>query len=190
MEYKYEPTGMIGNWTNSALNNVGNVLDGTANYIIPSNTGVSTAGNSNSGGWSSWEAKLTDPNWWFSPMGSGDNAVTPAQLGITGGLGLLGIMNQRKQFGAQLEQARKQFEFSKGLSQANFATQGTNFLNQGLFQLEGLKAFNPNAGAERAQNLNAAVNKLNAAGSRIGMGNNTFQDQQNAISKYNQLQGR
>lgn len=124
-----------------------------------------------------------------TPFGTGDNATTLGQLGLTGLLGGYSIFNSNRQFEDQLKEARRQFEFSKGLSQANFMNQGTNFLNQSLFQLEGLNAFNPNAGAERASNLNAAVNQLNSAASKIGLGNNAFQDQQNAISKYNQLVG-
>lgn len=119
----------------------------------------------------------------FSPIGSGDKAQSLGQMG----LGLFGALQQQKAFNAQLAEARRQFEFSKGMSQANFMNQGTNYLNQGLFQLESLNAFNPNAGAERAANLNAAVNQLNQAGSKIGLGSNAFQSQADALAKYNTL---
>lgn len=122
-------------------------------------------------------------------IGSGENATTGLQLGLNTGLGLLGLWNQNKQWKDQLAEARKQFNFSKSLSQSNFMNQGTNFLNQSLFQLEGLKAFNPNAGAERAQNLTAAANQLNNAAQNIGI-NNAFSEQQNAIAKYNTLAGK
>ena len=122
-------------------------------------------------------------------IGSGENATTGLQLGLNTGLGLLGLWNQNKQWKDQLAEARKQFNFSKSLSQSNFMNQGTNFLNQSLFQLEGLKAFNPNAGAERAQNLTAAANQLNNAAQNIGI-NNAFSEQQNAIAKYNPLAGK
>lgn len=127
-------------------------------------------------------------NFLGTQIGTGDNATTYGQLGLTGLLGGYSLWNQNKQYEEQLEEARKQFEFSKGLSQANFMNQGTNFLNQSLFQLEGLNAFNPDAGAERAANLNAAVNQLNSAANRIGLGN-AFSEQQNALQKYNQLAG-
>lgn len=127
-------------------------------------------------------------SWWTTPIGQGDNATTPLQLGLNTGLGLLGLWNQNKQWDDQLEEARRQFNFSKSMSQSNFMNQGTNFLNQSLFQLEGLNAFNPNAGAERAANLTAAANQLSNAANNIGL-NNAFKDQQNAISKYNTLAG-
>lgn len=136
--------------------------------------------------------KNTLGNWWdraTTVMGQGDNATTPLQLGTQLGLGAWGIYNQNKNFKKQLEAARQQFEFNKGYSQANFMNQGTNYINQGLFQLEGLNAFNPNAGAERAQNFNAGVDQMNAAGARIGLGNNAFQPQQNQLAKYNTLAG-
>lgn len=109
------------------------------------------------------------------------------QLG-TLGLGLYGLFQNNNSLQDQLDEARRQFDFSKNVSRANFTTSGTNFLNQGLFQLEGLKAFNPTAAAERASNFTAAANQLNNAGSLIGM-NNAFGEQINAIDKYNQLVG-
>lgn len=122
-------------------------------------------------------------DWFTTPRGSGDNASAPVQWGLTG----LGLLQQKKQFDRQLEEARKQFAFSKGNTQANFMNQGTNFINQGLWQVEALNAFNPGAAAERAQNLNSAINQMNNAGSRIELGGNTFADQQNALKKYSQL---
>ena len=119
----------------------------------------------------------------ITPVGSGDNASSPIQWGLTG----LGLLQQKKQFDKQLEEARRQFAFSKGNTQANFMNQGTNFINQGLWQVEALNAFNPGAAAERAQNLNSAINQMNNAGSRIELGGNTFADQQNALKKYSQL---
>ncbi len=130
-----------------------------------------------------------EPSFWFKTIGQGENATTPAQIGLNAGLGLLGLWNQNKQWEDQLEEARKQFAFSKSMSQSNFMNQGTNFLNQSLFQLEGLNAFNPNAGAERAQNLNAAVEQLNNAASNIGL-NGAFNSQKNALEKYNVLAGK
>ena len=155
------------------LTNSGMVQGNTS----PSNAGGGGNGTTLSGVW----------NWLTKPIGSGDNTTTALQLGATGILGGLGLMNQRKQFNASLDQARKQFEFSKGLSQANFINQGTNYLNQGLFQLEGLNAFNPEAAKERASNFNAAFIQMNDAASKIGL-NGSFNQQQNQLSKYNQLQ--
>ena len=134
-------------------------------------------------------APQEEPSFWFKTIGQGKNATTPAQIGLNAGLGLLGLWNQNKQWEDQLEEARKQFAFSKSMSQSNFMNQGTNFLNQSLFQLEGLNAFNPNAGAERAQNLNAAVEQLNNAASNIGL-NGAFNSQKNALEKYNVLAGK
>lgn len=160
-----------------------------------SNYGAGTGSGSSMGGgidFSFGNLKNTLGNWWdraTTVMGQGDNATTPLQLGTQLGLGAWGIYNQNKNFKKQLEAARQQFEFNKGYSQANFMNQGTNYINQGLFQLEGLNAFNPNAGAERAQNFNAGVDQMNAAGARIGLGNNAFQPQQNQLAKYNTLAG-
>lgn len=122
-------------------------------------------------------------DWFTTTKGSGDNASAPVQWSLTG-LGLL----QQMRHDRQLEEvARKQLAFSKGNTQANFMNQGTNFINQGLWQVEALNAFNPGAAAERAQNLNSAINQMNNAGSRIELGGNTFADQQNALKKYSQL---
>ena len=57
------------------------------------------------------------------------------------------------------------------------------------FCLNSKNAFNPNAGAERAQNLNAAVEQLNNAASNIGL-NGAFNSQKNALEKYNVLAGK
>lgn len=124
-------------------------------------------------------------SWLSTPIGSGENASSPLQLGVAG----LGLLQQQRAFEDQLEEARNQFNFQKGVTQGNFLNQGANFLNQGLFQLESLNAFNPNAGAERAANLNAAVNTLNDAASRLQLGNNAFAQQQNQLQKYNSLLG-
>lgn len=110
------------------------------------------------------------------------------QLGSLG-LGLYGLLNQKNAQEQALEEARKQFAYSQNVNRANFTTQGTNFLNQGLFQLEGLTAFNPNAGAERANNLLAGANQLGNAANLIGA-NGTFDQQINAIDKYTQLRDR
>ena len=124
-------------------------------------------------------------NWLINPVGSGENAASPLQMGLMG----LGLIQQQNNFEDQLEEARNQFNFQRGVTQGNFLNNGANFLNQGLFQLESLNAFNPNAGAERAANLNAAVNTMNQAASKLQLGNNAFAEQQNAIQKYNSLLG-
>lgn len=116
-------------------------------------------------------------------LGQGNNATDLLKYGLAG----IGIWNQNKNYEDQLEEARRQFQFAQGNTRANFMNQGTNFLNQSLFQLEALNAFNPNASAERAANLGAAVNQLNKAGSLIGLGDNAFESQANAIAKYNEL---
>lgn len=118
-----------------------------------------------------------------TPIGSGENASSPLQWGIAG----LGLWNQKKQFDTQLDEARRQFAFSKGNTQANFMNQGTNFINQGLWQIEALNAFNPNAAAERAQNFGTAIAQMNDAASKIELGPNTFGKQQDALQKYSQL---
>ena len=122
-------------------------------------------------------------SWSFSPLGSGENAMAPAQIGLTG----LGLLQRQKQFNQQLNEARRQFAFSKGNTQANFMNQGTNYINQGLFQLEGLRAFNPEAAVRQAENFGAAVDQLNQAGSRLELGDHIFAPQQNALQKYSQL---
>lgn len=134
-------------------------------------------------GQSLWNAGSSAFNWLTSPIGTGENATNPLQLGLAG----FSLYNQNQNLQDQLEEARRQFAFSQGNTRANFMNQGTNFLNQSLFQLEALNAFNPEASAERAANLGAAVNQLNKAGSYIGLGNNAFESQANAIAKYNQL---
>ena len=58
------------------------------------------------------------------------------QLGSLG-LGLYGLFQNQSAIDDQLEEARKQFAYSQNMSRANFTNTGTNFLNQGLFQLEG-----------------------------------------------------
>lgn len=139
--------------------------------------------------------KLSNGFDWFSntwdkistPKGTGDNAKSSLELGGQLLTGLYGIYNQNKNFKDQLNEARRQFAFSKGNTQANFMNQGTNFINQGLWQLEALNAFNPNAAAERAQNFGAAVDQMNQAASRLELGNNAFGAQQNALQKYNQI---
>lgn len=122
--------------------------------------------------------------WLVNPIGEGKNAASPLQLGLTG----FGLWQQNQQFGAQLDEARKQYEYQKALTGANFQNQATNWGNQSLFQAQGLAGFNPEAGAQRVADLNAAFNQINAAGNRIGV-NNVVGEQQNALQKYNKLVG-
>lgn len=124
-------------------------------------------------------------NWLITPTGTGENAASPLQMGLMG----LGLVQQQNSFEDQLEEARKQFEYQRGVTQGNFLNNGANFLNQGLFQLESLNAFNPNAGAERAANLNSTINTMNQAASKLQLGNNAFAEQQNQLKKYNSLLG-
>lgn len=154
-------------------------------------TGTSTANTSQPAYQFTWQNFQNDPltflgnglKSFFTPIGSGDNASSPGQWSLFG----LGLLQQKKMFDKQQEEVSKQAAFSKGNTQANFINQGTNFINQGLWQVEALNAFNPGAAAERAQNLNSAINQMNNAGSRIELGSNTFADQQNALKKYSQL---
>lgn len=144
----------------------GNTLDGFTQAL---STGVDYLGDT-------WD-------WFTTPQGSGDNASAPLQWGLAG----LSLLQQKKNMDAQLAEARKQFNFSKGTTQANFMNQGTNFINQGLWQIEALNAFNQGAAAERAQNFNSAINQMNNAASKIELGNNAFSSQQDALQKYTQL---
>lgn len=133
-----------------------------------------------------------DANWtlgdvgysFISPIGEGENAMSLAQLGA----GLFGAIQNQKQFEKQLEEAKKQFEYQKNLTGSNFQNQATNWGNQALFQTQGLSAFNANAGAQRAADLNAGFNQLNTAGNRIGI-ENVVGEQQNQLQKYNKLVG-
>ena len=122
--------------------------------------------------------------WLATPMGEGKNAASPLQLGLAG----FGLWQQNQQFGKQLEEARKQYEYQKALTGANFQNQATNWGNQSLFQAQSLAGFNPEAGAQRVADLNAAFNQINSAGNRIGV-NNVVGEQQNALQKYNKLVG-
>ena len=122
--------------------------------------------------------------WLATPMGEGKNAASPLQLGLAG----FGLWQQNQQFGAQLDEARKQYEYQKALTGSNFQNQATNWGNQSLFQAQSLAGFNPEAGAQRVADLNAAFNQINTAGNRIGV-NNVVGEQQNALQKYNKLVG-
>ena len=171
------------------------IYDDTGNIVgyqqSDGTTGTSTANTSQPAYQFTWQNFQNDPltflgnglKSFFTPIGSGDNASAPAHWSLTG----LGLLQQMKHDRQLEEVARKQLAFSKGNTQANFMNQGTNFINQGLWQVEALNAFNPGAAAERAQNLNSAINQMNNAGSRIELGSNTFADQQNALKKYSQL---
>ena len=171
---------MAGIYDNNG-NIVGGVGSGTINLNTPSYN-------------FSLNSLLNDPSSWFSnnwkafttPNGSGDNAQSDAQLGLGLASSLYGGYLQQKMGNKQLEEAKRQFDFSKAHTQANFMNQGTNFINQGLWQIEALNAFNPNAAAERAQNFNSAVNQMNTAAQGIGL-NNAFGQQQNSLQKYTQL---
>ena len=176
-----------GNIINSPSDSTGWDLNDLSLYnTINLNTGgaLDTFTGALKDGWD-WSTGALENGWdWFTTTkGSGDNASAPVQWSLTG----LGLLQQKKLIDKQWEEANRQFAFSKGNTQANFMNQGTNFINQGLWQVEALNAFNPGAAAERAQNLNSAINQMNNAGSRIELGSNTFADQQNALKKYSQL---
>lgn len=132
-----------------------------------------------------WNGLKSFGNWMVTPFGSGENSASPLQLGL---MGLNSLVNYQN-FQDQLEEARNQFNFQKGVTQGNFLNNGASYLNQGLFQLESLNAFNPTAGAERAQNLNSAINTMNQAAEKMQLGSNAFSEQQNALQKYNNLLG-
>ena len=171
------------------------IYDDTGNIVgyqqSVGTTGTSTANTSQPAYQFTWQNFQNDPLKFlgnglkdiFTPIGSGDNAQSAGQLSLIG----LGLLQQMKHDRQLEEVARKQLAFTKGNTQANFMNQGTNFINQGLWQVEALNAFNPGAAAERAQNLNSAINQMTNAGSRIELGGNTFADQQNALKKYSQL---
>ena len=174
------------------------IYDDTGNIVgyqqSVGTTGTSTANTSQPAYQFTWQNFQNDPlNFLgnglksiFTPMGSGDNAQSAGQLGLGLASTLYGGYLQKKINKDQLAEARKQFEFSKANTQANFMNQGTNFINQGLWQIEALNAFNPTAAAERAQNFNSAVNQMNTAANSIGL-NNAFSQQQNSLQKYTQL---
>lgn len=164
----------IGNGFTTAVNYFSDQDKNGNNKIDPEEVGNSAFNNSLGG-------KIF--NGLTTPIGSGENASSALQMGLAG----LGILQQKKSFEQQLAEARRQFAFSKGNTQANLMNQGTNFINQGLWQVEALNGFNPNAAAERAQNFGAAVNQMNDAASKIELGPNTFGQQQNALQKYTQL---
>lgn len=116
------------------------------------------------------------------PFGTGKNATTYGQLGLNA----LGMIQNQRNMNKALEEARAQFNWQKDLSRSNFQNQGTNYLNQSLWQLQSLNAFDPSAGAKRASDLSAGVSQLNDAANRIGIGG-AFQQQADAIAKYNTL---
>lgn len=130
-------------------------------------------------GWDQAKSLAKD---FVTPIGEGDNAMSLAQLGM----GLYSAVQQSNQFQQQLEEARKQYEYQKNNSAANFQNQATNWGNQALFHLQSLYDFNQQAGMNRASDLNAAFNQVNAAGNRINV-NNVVGEQQNQIQKYNKL---
>lgn len=120
--------------------------------------------------------------WLITPMGEGKNAASPLQLGMTG----LGLFMQNKQAGEQLEEARRQFDYQKALTGANFQNQATGWGDKALFHTLAAQGFSQNLGNQVAANYNAGFNQLNAAGNRIGI-NNVVGEQQNQLQKYNTL---
>lgn len=121
--------------------------------------------------------------WVVNPLGIGKNAMSPLQIGLTG----YALYNQNKNNQEQLKLAREQMALDKANMQSNFLNSGTNWMNQNLFQTQGLSAFNQNAGALRAEDIQSGLNQLNQAGSLIGLGDNAFASQAEALKKYNSL---
>lgn len=118
----------------------------------------------------------------FSPIGEGKNAMSLAQMG----LGLYAAMQQNAQFKAQLEEARKQHEYHKALTGANFQTQATGVGDRALHHALTAKGFSEEFGNQVAANYNAGLAQLNDAGNRIGI-NNVVGKQQDQLRKYNAL---
>lgn len=135
--------------------------------------------NPNTGAWDN-----SKHSWWenllLKPIGSGDNATTGLQLGISG----LGLLNQHNQFNKQFDFAKKQYAQSLANTRANFLNQGANFLNQNSFQMQALNAFNPNAAAQRVEDVRNTINTMNQAAEMVGLGNNAYGAQMNALDKY------
>lgn len=121
-------------------------------------------------------------NWLSSPFGSGKDATTWGQVG----LGALSMIQNQRNMNKALAEARDQFNWQKDITRSNFQNQGTNFLNQSLWQLQSLNDFNPNSASQRASDLSAGVSQLNSAADRIGIGG-AFNQQADAIAKYNTL---
>lgn len=120
--------------------------------------------------------------WLITPMGEGKNAASPLQLGMSG----LGLFMQNKQAAEQLDEARRQFDYQKALTGANFQNQATGWGDKALFHTLAAQGFSQNLGNQVAANYNAGFNQLNAAGNRIGI-NNVVGEQQNQLQKYNTL---
>lgn len=118
-----------------------------------------------------------------SPIGSGNNATTGLQLG----LGVVNSLTNLRNFNKSFRLAKDQLNFQKDYAGTNFVTNGTNWMNQNLAQVQGLNDFNAGAGAERAANVQAGLNQLNEAGAKLGLGNNVFGSQSEALKKYNSL---
>lgn len=115
-----------------------------------------------------------------SPLGEGKNAMSLGEMGLS----LWSLKANQDQFERQLEEARKQYEYQKNLTGANFQTQATGSADQALWNLQRLAAFNSNAAMERGSDLNQAFNQIIDAGNRIGVNNVIGGQQQQLINKY------
>lgn len=123
-------------------------------------------------------------DWGNSTIGSGQNAMSGFGLAFKGLEALANYQNQKK----ALKLAKEQLAQNKAVSKANFLNQGTDWLNQNLWQVQALEGWDKGAGAERAANVLSGLNQLNQAGSTLGMGDNAFGSQAEALKKYQNLQ--
>ncbi len=121
-------------------------------------------------------------------LGSGDNATTYGQLGLGLIGGLYNNRQQRKALDRQLDFGYAQLGQNRAFGQSNWMDQLQNRSELSAMQLQGLAGFNPEAAAERANNLSTLTAGIDRAGANIGV-NNAAESSgwNNVLRRYNAL---
>lgn len=130
-------------------------------------TGTDTGGGGTGSSW--WD--------WFT-QGTGKNSNWGELANI--GLGLVSLLNSNSQWEDQYDLALQQLAYQKALSNANFNSAGTSYLDDQLFKLQSLYAFNNSAGDTRASTLYNTASQLQSAADSLGA--TGFSDQIQSIA--------
>lgn len=130
-----------------------------------------------------WDSISNFGSWMTTPIGTGQSAMSP--LGY--GLAAYSILANDKRQRQQLALAKQNLALQKSALQGNFTQNATNWMNQNLWQTQAMYNFDQAQGAKRAGDVLAGLNQLNSAASSLGMGDNAFGQQKDALMKYTQL---
>ena len=148
-----------GNWLTSSLSALGT---GIGNLF-----GL----NSNGSSGNTFGSKYLNSDWWFTPQGTGDNAMMPAQWALQGATGLAGLYFNNKANKDRLALGRAELNQQKEFSQAKALMDFQDKIAGYGMNIQALRGWNPDAATERMNWLSNQAPGWDNAFNKIGVAN-------------------